>query len=202
MPGTRPRRDPFTFRPAAIVTTHVGPDSPRRAHAEAFVREVFARRYGANLSTFAPNLLLLEAGEHITAAVGWRAAASGPLFLEHYLDRPIEVEMASRAARPVRRPRIVEVCNLAADRPGSSPRVVVALASLLDRLGYEWVVFTATQELVRIFTRLGLPLLALAPADPARLGAAAGEWGCYYDTQPIVVAGKIRLGLARAGRQR
>jgi hypothetical protein len=59
------------------------------------------------------------------------------------------------------------------------------------------VVFTATQELIRIFTKLGLPLLALAKADPARLGEEAGSWGTYYDTQPIVVAGRIQLALER-----
>jgi hypothetical protein len=200
MSASRPRPEPFTFRTDAVATTYVGPDCPRREHAQAFIRDVFARHYGASVSAFAPNLLLLEMGERITAAVGWRAASSGPLFLERYFDAPIEAAMAERAAQPVRRSRIAEVCNLAADKPGSSPRVIHALASLLDRLGYEWVVFTATQELVRIFTRLGLPLLALAPADPARLGEAAREWGCYYDTQPVVVAGKIRLGLERAGR--
>ena len=39
---------------------------------------------------------------------------------------------------------------------------------------------------------------ALAAADPARLGADAGVWGRYYDTGPVVVAGKIRTALERA----
>jgi hypothetical protein len=77
-------------------------------------------------------------------------------------------------------------------------RWCLALAAQLDRLGYEWVVFTATRELISIFNRLGLPLLALAPADPARLGEAAGSWGRYYDTQPVVVAGRIRMALERS----
>ena len=33
----------------------------------------------------------------------------------------------------------------------------------LDRLGFEWVVFTATSELIGIFRRLGLPPLAPDP---------------------------------------
>ena len=48
---------------------------------------------------------------------------------------------------------------------------------------------------------LGLPLLALAKADPARLGAHAGDWGRYYEAQPVVVAGPIRLALERIGGQ-
>ena len=68
-----------------------------------------------------------------------------------------------------------------------------------DESGYEWVVFTATQELIGIFTKLGLPLLALAKADPARLGSAADDWGSYYDAAPVVVAGRIRIALERFG---
>ena len=63
------------------------------------------------------------------------------------------------------------------------------------------MVFTATQELIGILTKLGLPMLALAKADPARLGDDAAAWGTYYDTQPIVVAGRIQLGLDRMSRQ-
>ena len=63
------------------------------------------------------------------------------------------------------------------------------------------MVFTATRELISIFNRLGLPLLALAPADPARLGEAASTWGRYYDTQPVVVAGRIRMALERSRRR-
>jgi len=75
--------------------------------------------------------------------------------------------------------------------------VILNLARHLDRLGFEWVVFTATRELIGIFTRLGLPLLAIAPADPARLGKDAKDWGSYYDAEPIVVAGRIRFGIER-----
>ena len=44
-----------------------------------------------------------------------------------------------------------------------------------------------------------VPLLALAKADPTRLGAAAADWGSYYESAPVVVAGRIRLALERFG---
>lgn len=185
---------------AHVAATHTVAGSARRQEAEDFVRSVFARHYGAQVSAFAPNLTLLEQNERVIAATGWRPAGEGKLFLERYLDLPIEAAMAQLANLPVQRERIVEVGNLAAEKPGSSIHVILTLAVHLDRLGYEWVVFTATRELVGIFSRLGLPLLALAPADPSRLGDEAAAWGSYYDTQPIVVAGRIRLGLERAGR--
>ena len=78
-------------------------------------------------------------------------------------------------------------------------QVILSLTRHLSAAGYEWVVFTATEPLVRIFTRLGLPLLALARADPARLGDEARDWGRYYETKPVVVAGRIRNALERIG---
>lgn len=194
------KRDVFNHHYSPVTATHTVPGSPRRAEAESFVRSVFARHYGARVAAFAPNLMLLERNDEVIAATGWRPADGEQLFLERYLDLPIEQAMARLASQHVRRERIVEVGNLAAEKPGSSIHVVLELARHLDRLGYEWVVFTATSELIRIFTRLGLPLLALAPADPSRLGDAAGAWGSYYDTRPVIVAGRIRLALERTGR--
>ncbi len=192
----------MTSSPAASGTIreiHLGPLAPRRAEAEEFIRRVFLRRHGAFVRSFAPNLLLLEDGERVFAAAGWRGAGEEPLFLERYLDAPIERVMARLAGLRLPRERLVEVGHLASDRAGGSVRVILSLARHLGRTGYEWVVFTATGELVRIFTRLGLPLLALAEADPVRLGEQARDWGSYYDTRPVVVAGRIRIALDRIG---
>jgi hypothetical protein len=185
-------------RHSRLAITHAGPDSPRRAEAEAFIAAVFLQRYEAELQAFAPNLLLLESGGRIRAAAGWRCAGEGPLFLENYLDGPVEAAIGQVAGHPVPRARIVEVGNLASDQPGGSIDIILAMAARLDGLGYEWVVFTATRTLIGIFRRLGLPPLALASADPDRLGAEAGRWGSYYASQPVVVAGRIRLALDRA----
>jgi hypothetical protein len=188
------------FRRRGFAINHTVLGSPRRAEAERFIGEVFRRRYGASLSHFAPNLMLLERRGRLAAAAGWRCAGAEALFLERYLDTPVEEAVARLAGCPVRRTQIVEVGNLAAELPGSSIEVILALAAHLDRLGFEWVVFTATHELIGIFRKLGLPLLALAPADPARLGAEAAAWGCYYETRPVVVAGRIRLALDKGVR--
>ena len=195
------QRKLFKPRSPDLGISHIDNCSIRRSEVESFIRGIFARHYGAEVTSFAPNLLLLEDRERIVAAAGWRDAGKDALFLERYLDMPIEQAMAQLANQSVARDYIVEVGNLAADKPGSSLQLILALASHLDLLGYEWVVFTATQELIGIFARLGLPLLALSKADPACLGEDAHAWGCYYDTRPIVVAGRIRLALGRTGRQ-
>ncbi|HRP35023.1 MAG TPA: thermostable hemolysin [Gammaproteobacteria bacterium] len=181
-----------------LVPRHTITGSPRRAACEAFISGIFRRRHGAVLQHFAPNLVLLERSGRIAAAAGWRSAADEALFLECYLDEPVEAAVGRVAGHAVSRARIVEVGHLASDTPGGTVAVILALADRLDRLGFEWVVFTATDELIAIFRRLGLPPLAIAAADQRRLGEQADRWGRYYDSRPVVVAGRIRLALERA----
>jgi hypothetical protein len=78
------------YSPAPVSATHTVAGSPRREEAESFIRQVFARRYGADVTAFAPNLMLLDLNQRIMAAVGWRSAGTAPLFLERYLDMPLK----------------------------------------------------------------------------------------------------------------
>ena len=114
------RRDLFETFADAITVTHTVAGSPRRAETEAFIRASFARHYGAEVSAFAPHLMLLEQQQRIVAATGWRAAKDDALFLERYLDQPVEQALARLAKQEVRRERIVEVGNLAAEKPGAA----------------------------------------------------------------------------------
>lgn len=181
--------------------SHVVAGHPRRRAAEAFIRATFRKVYAADVPAFAPNLMLIEQDVRPLAAVGWRSAAEEGLLLERYLDVPIEHEIGRLAGQAVPRESIVEVGNLAAERPGSSVDLILLLAAHLDLLGFEWVAFTATSELIGIFRRLGLPPLALAQADPERLGDEALAWGRYYDTRPVVVAGRIRMALEKGSER-
>lgn len=194
-------RNMLRLRKDTLAIRHIVAGSRRREEVEEFIRATFKSRFDATVTSFAPNLMALERDARIVAAAGWRCAAEGPLFLESYLDVPIDTAVAKLAGHPVDRALIVEVGHLAATRAGGSIDVILALSRHLGHLGYEWVAFTATSELLGIFRKLGLAPLALAPADPARLGAQAGAWGRYYDNAPVVVAGRIRLALEKAARR-
>lgn len=182
--------------PPDLETRLVAADSSRRAEAERFIRGIFADHHGALVRSFTPELMLLEQAGRPCAAAGWRGAAGGRLFLEAYLDQPAEAMITRLAGREVGRDKVVEVGHLAARHPGAGSRMILSLARHLDQQGFEWVIFTATRQLIGILTKLGLPPLALAAADPARLGEAARDWGRYYESAPIVVAGRIRQALA------
>jgi hypothetical protein len=170
---------------------------PLRAECEQFIGTRFFAAYAARVTRFSPYLLgLRDALGHFCAAVGYTPAEGRRLYLEQYLDAPVEQLLAPRG---VARHSIVEVGHLAASTAGLGRALIPLLAQHLHRLGYLWVVFTATRELRNAFARLGLTPLELAVAEPARLPDGGARWGSYYEHAPVVVAGRIALGVT-AGR--
>lgn len=161
------------------------------ASARSFVEESYRRAYGARApAVFGEYLAGPDASR---AALGYRRAAAGPLFLERYLDEPIERIVSAALAREMARGSIVEIGNLAADNAWSMIALWGAAANDLAGSS-EVVVATLTAPLRGMFARLGVPVHELAPADPTRLGAAAADWGSYYRADPVVCAGPIAEG--------
>jgi len=173
---------------------------PRRGAIEAFVYEVFARAYGADVQAFYPNLLGFHTDGAMRAAVGYRDGTERPLFSEHYLNRPAHEVIGGQLDRAVRPAELVEVGNLALASAGDARWVIAAVTVLLHRQGYRWVLFTAVRPLVNAFRRLGLNPIRLAEADPARLPDGGERWGRYYDTRPVVCAGNIETGYRKLRR--
>lgn len=183
-------------QPTAPWLSEHPPGDPWRGEVEAFIASVFRARFGAAVRGFAPLLVGLrdETGA-LVAAAGYRAADEGPLFLERYLDAPIEQRLQAAHGAPVPRRHIVEVGHLAATRAGEGRRLITLMAPLLAREGFDWIVSTLTQELRQLFVRLGVAPLALGIADPGKLGDQALDWGNYYDHRPLVQAGQLQLAL-------
>lgn len=127
------------------------------------------------------------------AALGYQRAGDAPLFLEAYLDMPVEQAVAEVLGRPVERAAIVEIGNFASDNALAMIELWGAAANDLGGAS-EVAVATLTAPLRRMFARIGLPIVVLAPADPARLGRQRGEWGSYYDQDPQVCMGLIAEG--------
>lgn len=173
-----------------------------RLAVENFICERFFEHYGAHIKHFMPCLLaLVDAAGVLRGAAGLRSAASGPLFLERYLERPIEQliheKQALRNGRVVSRNEIVEVGNLGTLAPGSTRILIVALTDLLVAQGFRWISFTGTPMLINSFQRLGLSPLCVGQARPECLGEEKAAWGSYYETNPQVMVGEIMGGHQR-----
>lgn len=174
-----------------------GPHDAGRASVEGFIRRVFEQRYGASLTSFAPALVSLSDDSGIVAAAGYRRAGAGALFLEHYLDAPVESLLGQRVGQTPARAAIVEVGHLAAARAGEGRRLILQLGPHLAAQGFQWVVSTLTEELRQLFLRIGVAPLALGQADPRALGDDASAWGRYYEHRPVVLAGYLPQALRR-----
>jgi len=184
------------------LALHRADSIERRIAAQDFIRERFAESYGARIEHFLPCLLTLEDADGVIhAAVGMRPAQGEALFLERYLDQPVDVQLHLRAGQTVSREKILEIGNLAAREGTTARMLIVMLTDLLVALGQRWVVFTGTATLLNSFARLGLMPLNLGQADPARMGDELADWGSYYQTRPQVMAGDIFTGHQRLLQQ-
>jgi hypothetical protein len=167
----------------------VGRNHGSRRELETFVDAAFERKHGANVRTFMPTLLALRDRGTPLGVVGIRAADDEPLYLEHYLDGPIEQVLAERVRKPVQRARIVEVGHLASRNCLGAARIAAALPRYLLERNYEWIVFTGTRTVRGILGRLGAPLQELAPASAECVSTTRDSWGRYYESDPRVYAG-------------
>lgn len=161
-----------------------------RHEIEQFVHDVFAKTYGANVQHFMPNLVSLrdEEGE-LVAAFGLRNAGKSPLFLEQYLDAPIETVYSRRFNRNITRAQITEIGNLAVSNPRNAGVLIAHVIQHSLELGLEWGVATAHHSLQNGLVKGGRDVYALQAADPARLDPAEfASWGSYYNNTPQVVA--------------
>lgn len=170
-----------------------------RTALERFIARRYRQVHGARIRHFMPELFgLYDTHNALTAAFGLRHAASAPLFLETYLDAPVEAVIAQQTARPIDREQVVEIGNLAGASPGALRLLIPRLCAQLQHGGCRWAVFTGSARLCNGFARLGLPLQVLTAADIDRLPPSArSDWGRYYDESPSVMVGDVASSFSR-----
>jgi hypothetical protein len=159
----------------------------------------YAERHGAAPTVTYNELKAESCGGRVCAALGYRRADREQLFLEAYLDAPVEQVLAQQLERPVTRGDIIEIGNLASC---NATAMIGLWARTANDLGNdaEIAVAVLTAPLRKMIQRLGVSLVELAPADPARLAPDGSEWGRYYDLDPVVCAGFIAEGQERLVR--
>jgi hypothetical protein len=169
-------------------------ESNNGAHlaANALIQSEYRKHFKCELKSLAPTTVSLMAGNDLVAATGYRDASQESLYLEQYLDLPIEQLISNHTKQPVDRSQIVEIGGFAL---GSSEYVLpfmFQLAPMFDELGYQWATCTVTRTIKRYLDKLGVESIYFAKADPARVIGAEDSWGSYYDHQPVVLAGNIQ----------
>ena len=169
---------------------------PERTRVEAYLEARYAEAFQGHIARHYPTLMSLQdRGGVIHGAVGFRFAARAPLFLEHYLDRPVEAAVSESQGVTVPRHAIAEIGNLASQSAGASLFLFLALANHLHHQGCTHAAATATRRLRRGFARVGFATQRLAQASASRIADGGADWGTYYQNDPEVLAGPIAPAL-------
>lgn len=189
----QPKQDSSGYQYALVDHKHA-----RRAEVERFIASRFAKAHEAHINAFMPDLIaVFDEQGNLKSAIGVRSANSSKLFLEHYLDAPVEQSIAAIPATknvaPLRE-EIAEVGNLASCDRIATRRLFELLAAYLIQQRYQWIVFTGCGSLRRVFKHLHLPLMPLATARQSCLPAKQQTWGHYYEDDPKVMVGQLLHG--------
>lgn len=163
------------------------------------VKSRYAARHGATPTVGYADLRGEQRDGRVCAALGYRRAHRERLFLETYLDAPVEDVLSNLMGRAFGRADIVEIGNLASCNAAA---MVALWARTANDLGNnaEIAVAVLTSPLRKMFARLGVRLIELASADPSRVANDGSDWGRYYDLEPVVCAGLISDGQDRLAR--
>lgn len=173
------------------ITAHtVSKDAACRSEVEAFIQAVFKVTYNANITDFMPTLVALRDNNGVLmAAFGLRSAAEVPLFLEQYLDVPIEALMSHQLGKTINRQQITCIGNLAVSNPRNAGVLIAHVIQHCLDIGIEWCVATAHHSLQNGLIKGGRDVYPLDIADKTRLPAnELAKWGSYYDHLPQVIA--------------
>lgn len=180
-----------------ITASTVNVGDPARAEVEGFIRAVFKRAHDADITHFMPQLVGLRDNNGVLmAAFGLKKASEGPLFLEQYLDEPVDSLISKTLHRNISREQITKIGNLAVANPRNAGILIAHVIQHSLDIGIEWCVATAHHSLQNGLIKGGRDVYPLFNADKARLSEEEqAKWGTYYKHMPQVVA--IR-GIAEA----
>lgn len=169
----------------------VAHDSIARSCLESTVRSGFGTHFGACIAGFMPRFAYYEHSSGGTGVIGLRRASEEPLFLENYLDRPIETILAEVSDTLFSRDRIAEVGQFVVDDRNIVGSFFRDLVPFLASEDCDWVCFTGTNKIRAILKRVGFEGLPIAVADESRVASQVDSWGDYYDHDPVVIVGKL-----------
>ncbi|PCJ23947.1 MAG: hypothetical protein COA96_10695 [SAR86 cluster bacterium] len=175
----------------------VNRNTESRRGVETYIGNKFKASYGATLSEYLPLFLTMRCAGQLSGVAGISPASENqPLFLEQYLELPIEQLMQQIFDEEINRGKIVEVGNLVATENGASRVIFIVLASALYRAGFEWMAFTATRPLRASLQKLGFENASLAKAELSSLTmGTVKNWGSYYQQEPEVVVGRLSCAM-------
>ena len=179
-----------TNEPTRNITnlTLVGKFDIMRPIVERFAHRAYNDTYGANIKSYSNEFLTLYSRDKgVLSCLGINDTSIKPLFLEQYLDGPVEVLLEKITGKRVNRESIVEVGTLAVTSQGMCRLMMSALAGLMAGRGKSYLVFTAVRTIRNTLRRLGVPFTIISKASKTKLTNSTNDWGRYYKSDPEVI---------------
>ncbi len=193
------------LRLASVKVLITTADTPDRRRAETLIKRIYQKVHDASITVQYPVLISIENHQkELIAALGYRPAHHGPLYLEHYLSGPIEEILHTPRAR------IVEIGNLASTDSSASLFLFIALCAYLHHQEFTQAVITCSNKLEARFKAMGLAPQRLTAAKPHDLLHTENTqsihhtssvhtkkqdyWGHYYRSNPHVLSGSVTQG--------
>jgi len=170
-------------------------DKGRQA-VEQQIQNAYEKSFGARVSHFMPTLIsagIANTSPHLN--FGLCCAADQTLFLENYLQAPVEQVLSSTVRSQISRKCIAEIGNLTFDHTENLQQDLMSIASYCQQQGYRYVVCTATRALRLLFLRAGMKPVLLGQATLNNAPKDGSHWGDYYETAPQIIGGNVLLGL-------
>jgi len=155
-----------------------------RNKAEHFIVDGFKKAYNADISVTMPWILAINNGR-FKAALGIRPG-NRPLFLEQYLTTSIENVIELYGGRCSRK-HIAEIGHLYSNATKFTLPLFLTTAVSLFYNHFEYMVFSATEHVLKLIANTGISFHTIAEADPTKLLQCSDNWGSYYTTHPKVV---------------
>lgn len=173
-----------------ITAFEVHQTHANRQEVEAFIAEVFYRAYGAKVKNFMPKLIALrDENYQLMAAFGMREASVSPLFLEQYIDEPIEALIEKTQGLKIQRADITEIGNLAVVNPRNAGILISHVIEHSINAGVQLCVATAHHTLQNGLVKGGCDVFPIHAVDVKRLPVLEqADWGSYYNNQPQIIA--------------
>lgn len=176
--------------------------APERETLERYISSVFHAAYGAKILDYLPLLFSLSnnSGDY-TAALGLRSASYGELFSERYLDDSVEHYVDAYCGKPCDRQNIMELGNLVSSQARQSAFLYLLVTAAMAQSGVDYLLFCANKAVRASIKRSGFTPVVIDQARPERLGDHASDWGSYYEGEPLVMLGDIKLSMKQANAQ-
>ncbi|MBL4681474.1 MAG: thermostable hemolysin [Pseudomonadales bacterium] len=161
------------------------------------ISKAYAKHFQCDLRHFLPSSFSLVSSNEVVACTGFQSADHSELFLEQYLDKPIEQALSIAMDSSIERKDIVEIGGFAVTSSNHALSFMLQLAPAFQNLGFRYAVCTVTYPVRKYLKNLGLDTVFLGDATPDMVDTSDNAWGSYYRLKPVILGGNINAAVQK-----